>query len=87
MNAQMILNELYATSVNDPAVLALAHELEALTKDFQAGNCSADEYQELLVDFQRQQLIHAQCADLSAKERLNSIINVVINAGSMLTSV
>lgn len=87
MNAQLILNELYATSVNDPAVLVLAKDLEALTKSFQAGELSADEYQELLVDFKTQQLIMAQCSDLASKERLNSIINVVINAGSALSSI
>jgi hypothetical protein len=87
MNAQLILNELYATSVNDPAVLVLAKDLEALTKSFQAGELSADEYQELLVDFKTQQLIMAQCSDMASKERLNSIINVVINAGSALSSI
>ena len=84
MNAQMILNELYQTSVNDPEVLKLAHQLEQLTKDYEAGNIDKDEYIELLVDFQSQQLIIAQCNDLAAKERLNNIVNIVINAASLL---
>ena len=86
ITAEQILNELYATAVNDPAVLSLAQQLEQLTKDFQAGNCSDDEYKELLMDFRRQQLISAQCQDLASKERLNSIINVVLNAASLVGS-
>jgi hypothetical protein len=87
MNAEMILNELYQTSVKDPAVHELATQLEALIKSFQRGELSADELQELLVDFKTQQLIMAQCSDMASKERLNSIINVVINVGSALSSV
>jgi hypothetical protein len=84
MNAQMILNEIYSTPVQDPAVLALAQQLEQLTKDYESGAMSKDEYIELLADFKTQQLILAQCNDLAAKERLNSIVNVVINAASVL---
>jgi hypothetical protein len=84
MNSQMILNEIYGTPVQDPAVLALAQQLEQLTKDYETGNISKDEYIELLADFKTQQLIIAQCNDLAAKERLNGIVNVVINAASVL---
>lgn len=84
MNAQMILNELYQTSVNDPEVLKLANQLEQLVKEYEAGNIDKDEFVELLVDFKTQQLIIAQCQDLSSKERLNNIVNVVINAASLL---
>ncbi len=84
MNAQMILNEIYGTPVQDPAVLALAQQLEQMTKEYEAGNMSKDEYIELLADFKTQQLIIAQCNDLAAKERLNGIVNVVINAASVL---
>jgi len=87
MNAQEILNELYNTPVQDPEVLNLAKQLESITKSFQAGHLSADEYQELLQDFRTESMINAQCRDLASKERLNSIINVVINAGSALASV
>jgi hypothetical protein len=84
MNAQMILNELYQTSVNDPEVLKLANQLEQLVKEYEAGNLDKDEFVELLVDFKTQQLIIAQCRDLASKERLNNIVNVVINAASLL---
>jgi hypothetical protein len=84
MNAQMILNELYQTSVNDPEVLKLANQLEQLVKEYEAGNIDKDEFVELLVDFKTQQLIIAQCRDLASKERLNNIVNVVINAASLL---
>jgi hypothetical protein len=87
MNAQMILNEIYGTPVADPAVLALAQQLESFTKEFQAGNISNDEYVELLADFKVQQLILAQCNDLAAKERLNNIVNIVLNSASILSSV
>lgn len=87
MNAEMILNELYNTPVTDPVVLNIAKQLESITKSFQAGHMAADEYQELLGDFRTESLINAQCQDLASKERLNSIINVVINAGSALASV
>ena len=83
----MILNELYQTSVKDPAVMDLAHQLEELIKSFQREELSADEFQELLADFKTQQMISAQCADLESKEKLNSIINVVLNVGSALSSV
>jgi hypothetical protein len=65
-------------------VLALAQQLEQLTKEYECGNLSKDEYIELLADFKTQQLISAQCKDLAAKENLNSIVNVVINAASIL---
>jgi hypothetical protein len=84
MNAQMILNELYQTSVNDPEVLKLANQLEQLVKEYEAGNLDKDEFVELLVDFKTQQLIITQCQDLASKERLNNIVNVVINAASLL---
>jgi hypothetical protein len=87
MNAQEILNELYTTNVDDPAVHQLALQLEAVTKQFQAGQMSPSEYQELLGDFRTQQLITAQCQDLASQEKLNTIINVVINVGSALASV
>jgi hypothetical protein len=87
MNAQEILNELYSTPVEDPSVLAMAQQLEAMTKAFQTGQMSASEYQELLGDFRSQQLISTQCQDLESKEKLNNIINVVINVGSALSSI
>jgi hypothetical protein len=87
MNAQQILNELYATPVQDPRVLEMAQQIEFLTKEFQAGNCSRDEYIELLGDFQTQRLIQEQCEDLAAKERLNTIVNIVVNSASVLSSV
>lgn len=87
MNAQMILNEIYGTPVQDPAVLALAQQVESFTKEFQAGNISTDEYVELLADFKTQQMILAQCNDLAAKERLNNIVNIVINSATVLSSI
>lgn len=87
MNAQEILNELYKTPVQDPVVHELALQVEALTKNFQAGEISAEEYTELLNDIVLQRLIVAQCHDLEAKEKLNQIVNIVINSASMLSSV
>lgn len=87
MNAQQILNELYATPVQDAGIMEMAQQIEFLTKEFQAGHCSRDEYIELLRDFQTQRLIQEQCEDLAAKERLNNIVNIVVNSASILSSV
>lgn len=87
MNAQQILNEIYGTQTQDPVAAQMAAWMAEVTAAFQAGQMSNDEYLELLRDFQRQQLINATCQDLASKERLNNIINVVISAASVLSSI
>ena len=87
MNAQQILNEIYGTQTQDPVAAKLAAWLAEVTTAYQGGQMETDEYLELLGDFQRQQLINATCSDLESKERLNNIINVVISAGSVLSSI
>jgi len=84
MNAQDIINEIESISCNDPALLPLGNALHQYTKQYQAGELSKDEFLELLRDLHTEQLINAQCADLHAKERLNTICNVVLNGASML---
>lgn len=84
MNAQDIINEIESISCNDPALLPLGNALHQYTKQYQAGELSKDEFLELLQDLHTEQLINAQCADLHAKERLNTICNVVLNGASML---
>lgn len=87
MNAQQILNEIYGTQTNDPVTAQLAAQLAQITQAYQQQEISTSEYLELIRDLQTQQLIVAQCQDLSSKERLNSIINVVVSAASVLSSV
>ena len=87
MKAQDILNEVYGTQTQDPQAAQLAAMMAEVTQAFQAQQVSREEYLELIKDFQAQQLINAQCKDLAAKERLNNIINVVINAAMLLSSV
>jgi hypothetical protein len=87
MNAQQILNEIYGTQTQDPVAAKLAAWLAEVTTAYQSGQMETDEYLELLGDFQRQQLINATCSDLESKERLNNIINVVISAASVLSSI
>jgi hypothetical protein len=87
MNAQDIINEIENIPCNDPALMPLGNALHQYTKQFQSGELSKDEYLELLQDLHTEQLINAQCSDLNAKERLNTICNAVINAASLLSSV
>jgi Mg2+/Co2+ transporter CorC len=87
MNAQNILNEVYGTQTQDPVAAQLAAWLAEVTQAYQTEQMSKDEYLELLKDFQAQQLINSQCQDLEAKERLNNIINIVINAAMVLSSI
>lgn len=84
MNAQDIINEIESIPCNDPALLPLGNALHQYTKQYQSGELSKDEYLELLQDLHREQLINAQCADLHAKERLNTICNVVITGAKLL---
>lgn len=86
MNAQEILNEIYGTQTNDPVAAQIAAQLAQVTQAYQQQQISTGEYLEILQDIHTQQLINAQCQDLSSKERLNNIINVVINSASMLSS-
>ena len=84
MNAQDIINEIESIPCDDPALLPLGNALHQYTKQYQSGELSKDEYLELLQDLHREQLINVQCADLHAKERLNTICNVVIAGAKML---
>lgn len=84
MNAQDIINEIESISCSDPALLPLGNALHQYTKQYQAGELSKDEYLELLQDLHTEQLINAQCQDLAAKERLNTICNVVLQGANML---
>jgi len=86
MNAQQIIDSIQGTQTNDPRALAIAQSLAEYTQAFQAGQMSKDEYLELIQDLQRESLINAQCDDLAAKERLNTIINAVVSAASVLSS-
>jgi hypothetical protein len=87
MNAQDIINQIESIPCNDPALLPLGGALHQYTRQFQSGELSNDEYLELLQDLQREHLIHLQCQDLAAKERLNTICNAVISAGRLLSSI
>jgi len=87
MNAQQILNGIYGTQTQDPIAQQLAGVLAQYTQQFQAGQMSKDEYAELVRDLQTEQLINAQCSDLEAKERLNTICNAVLNAVDILSSI
>lgn len=84
MNAEQILQEIQSIPCNDPALLPLGNQLHEYTSAYNSGDISKDEYLDLLRTFQSQYLINAQCADLAAKERLNTICNAVLNAASLL---
>jgi hypothetical protein len=86
MNAQDIINEIESIPCTDPQLLPLGNALHQYTRQFQSGELSNEEYLELLQDLQREHLIHLQCQDLAAKERLNTICNAVISAGRILSS-
>lgn len=87
MIAQDILNSLYETKTQDPAASRCAAQIAEYTQQFQTGQLSNDEYLELIADVQLEHLIEGQCADLAAKERLNTICNAVISAANILSSV
>lgn len=87
MNAQQILDSIYATQTTDPTAARLAAIAAEYTQQFQSGQLSRDEYLELVQDLQTEYLIDAQCQDLAAKERLNQIVNAVIGAAAILSSI
>jgi hypothetical protein len=86
MNAQQILDSIYGTQTQDPVAAHLAAVLAEYTQQFQTQQLTTEEYLELITNLQTEQLINAQCDDLSAKERLNTIINAVAGAASVLSS-
>ena len=87
MRAQDILDSINGTQTDDPRMAQAATLLAEYTQEFQAGRLSSEEYQELVADLQVENLIYAQCDDLAAKERLNSICSAVLSAASLLSSV
>lgn len=87
MNAQDIINEIDSIPCDDPALLPLGGLLRQYTLQFQSGELSKDEYLALLQDLHLEQLLHIQCSDYGAKQRLNTVCNVVIGAAKVLSSV
>ncbi|MEY4332897.1 MAG: hypothetical protein RLZZ196_1635 [Bacteroidota bacterium] len=84
MTADEIINEIQSIPCNDPALLPLGTMLHEYTLAYKSGDLSKDEYVDLLKTLHFERILNAQCEDLHAKERLNTICNVVINAASML---
>ena len=87
MKAQDILDSIHGTETQDPVAAQLAAQLVEYTQQFQTGELSNEEYQELVADLQVEHLINSKCSDLAAKERLNTICTAVLNAASMLSSI
>jgi hypothetical protein len=87
MNAQQILDSINGTQTEDPVAQQLAGVLLQYTQQFQAGQLSKEEYAELVRDLHTEQIINAGCADMVAKEQLNTICNAVLDAASMLSSI
>lgn len=85
MTVDDILNEIRSIPCNDPALLPLGNLLHDYTVALKSGDLSQDEYVDLVKGLHTEQLINAQCADLHAKERLNTVCNVVINAAKLLS--
>jgi hypothetical protein len=85
MKAQDILDSVRGTQTQDPLAAQIAAQLAEYTEQFQSGQLTSDEYQELIADLQVESLINSKCQDLEAKERLNTICTAVLNAASMLS--
>jgi hypothetical protein len=84
MTADDILNEIQSIPCTDPTLLPLGNMLHEYTTAYKSGDLSKDEYLDLIKGLHYEHLINAQCEDLHAKERLNTICNVVLNAASAL---
>jgi hypothetical protein len=83
MSTQDILNSLSGyDSVKSHALADAAAELKALTEDYQNGDISASEYQELLSDISTTGIIIEDAAALNAQTELNKIINTAITIAS-----
>ena len=84
MTADDILNEIQSIPCDDPSLLPLGNALHEYTTAYKAGDLSKDEYLDLLKTLHLEHLLNVQCADLHAKERLNTICNVVLQGAKML---
>ena len=84
MTADDILQEIQSIPCNDPSVLPLGNALHEYTTAYKNGDLSKDEYLDLLKTLHLEHLINLQCQDLQAKERLNTICNVVLQGAKML---
>jgi hypothetical protein len=83
MSTQDILNSLSGyDSVKSHALADAAAELKALTEDYQNGDISASEYQELLSDISTTGIIIEDAAALNAQTELNKIIEIAITIAS-----
>ena len=52
MTSQDIIDSICGTKTQDPVLVEIAHQLEGYTRQFQTGELSNEEYQELVADLQ-----------------------------------
>lgn len=84
MTADDILQEIQSIPCNDPSLIPLGNALHEYTSAYKSGDISKEEYLDLLKTIHLEHLINVQCDDLHAKERLNTICNVVLQGAKML---
>lgn len=78
-STQDILNSLSGfDTAKSHALEAAAEELKSLTEDFNNGDISASEYEELLQDISTSGIIIENAAALNAQTELNKIIQIAI---------
>lgn len=82
-STQDILNSLSGyDAIKSHALADAAAELKALTEDYQNGDISASEYQELVSDISTTGVIIEDAAALNAQTELNKIIEIAITIAS-----
>ena len=62
------------------STIAQAQDLDA---QYKAGNLSASEYKELLLDLEHSKAIATAAGDLETKTKLNELVSSLINVASL----
>lgn len=82
-NVTEVLNNLNDyNKVHNSILDSIADQLKEITVQFNSGEISADEYNELLLDIQSMNIIAEGAAELNAQKQLNTIINTAITIAS-----
>jgi len=88
MNVSEIMNQLAGVLVsNQVSAVSVAHAASDATMQYNAGQLTLSEYQEIIGDLQTEQLIHIEATALVEKEVLNKVFTAIVNAATIITSI
>jgi len=88
MNVSDIMNQLAGVLTSQSqAAAAIAHDATNATMQYNAGQLTLSEYQEIIGDLNTERVINLEAAALVEKEVLNKVFNQISNALTIITSI